>query len=149
MTSEPLPDTWVSRELPILRVALRRLDAGEQNVPMKEIGEETGIPPRQLSAGLEALLNAEPPYIEVDAAAGWSDDRYGGGWVTMVYERGRRELGTWPSADLILEQLLVALEKAGRDAPEDEKGKIRTTLEYLRDAGRDVAIGALAARLGG
>jgi len=60
MPDETLPDTWTIRELPILREALARLDSGEGHPEMKEIGEARGIPPLQLTAGIEALANAEP-----------------------------------------------------------------------------------------
>ena len=94
MPDEPLPDTWSIRELPILREALTRLDSGEDQPEMKEIGEATGIPPLQLSADIEALANAEPPYLDFEPAGGWGPDRYGGGWITMFREgtQGARNL---------------------------------------------------------
>jgi hypothetical protein len=67
----------------------------------------------------------------------------------MVSERARRELGTWPSADAMLQQLIEALRKAeAEESRPEEKGKIRTALEYLGGAGRDIAVQVIAARLG-
>jgi len=60
----------------------------------------------------------------------------------MVSERARRELGTWPSADVMLEQVIRALREAERsEARPEEKGKLRATIDYLVGAGRDIAVG--------
>jgi hypothetical protein len=58
--------TWAPRELPTLRVALLRLDAGEDVVEFADLARETGLSDDQLWAGLRALEAAQPPYIEVD-----------------------------------------------------------------------------------
>lgn len=96
---EPLESTWATRELPILRSALRRLDAGEDFPSLEEIRAEIGLDVTEMRAALRALENAWPPYIEIVHA------RMGahrvGGYVNAVSERTRRELGTWPSAETV------------------------------------------------
>ena len=150
MTDEPLPETWTTRELPILQAILRRVDSGEDRPDLADIGADTGIPPLQLTAGVEALYNANPPYLDFESASGWGPDRYGGGYVSMVSERARREVGTWPSADSMLQQLIDALERAADTEPrEEERSRIRSVAAYLGGAGRDFAVQVLASRLGG
>jgi hypothetical protein len=137
--------------LPILVAALRRIDSAERATirQLAEIGEETGIPPMQLLAGLEALAGADPPYLDVEYGGGWSNDRYGGGFVSAVSERARRELGSWPSANGLLEQLVVALSAAADAEPEPErKSRLRTTADALAGMARDIAVNVISARLG-
>src|SRR5664280_2886033 len=58
-------ETWTSRELPILRVALRHYEAGERPVSLELIRAETGLSADQVTIGAEALAVADPPYLEV------------------------------------------------------------------------------------
>jgi len=116
MTS--IESTWATRDLPILAAALRRLDAGEDAAELADIGAETGV---------RALESAESPYISAELGGGWGDERYGGGYIDAVSERARRELGSWPSADSLLEQLVVALRTAADEEPEpDRKSRLRS-----------------------
>jgi hypothetical protein len=66
-----LQSTWAIRELPILRTALLRLDAGEHVVEFADLERETGLSEDQVWAGLRALKSAQPPYIEVDGKDIW------------------------------------------------------------------------------
>ena len=59
-----LESTWAPRDLPILSVALRRLDAGAGLVDFADIAQETGLSRDQLWAGVRALETAQRPYIE-------------------------------------------------------------------------------------
>ena len=94
-------------------------------MPLDEIRQELGIETRQLKAGLEAL--EEAGYIEVGWAMGWSEDR-AGGWIDMVTERTRRELGSWPTATSIVEEIVRALLEQAQQTPEPEqKGRLRVT----------------------
>ena len=61
-------ETWTSRELPILRVALRHYEAGERPVSLELIRAETGLSADQVTIGVEALASADPPYLEVCSA---------------------------------------------------------------------------------
>jgi hypothetical protein len=130
--------TWAPRELPILTVALRRLDAGEDAVDFTDIANETGLTDDQLWAGVRALQTAQPPYIEVDGRAVWG-----------VTERARRELGTWPSADSIVDALAAAFARAAEAEEEPAKKKrLRAVADGLGSALRDIAVGVISKRLG-
>ena len=109
--NELLPDTWASRELVILRAALKRMDDGDESPDLADVYRDSGLSMKQFIAGVNALDSADPPYLEAEWAGGWGgDDRPGGGYVVMLSERARRELGTWPSPDAMLERLIAALE---------------------------------------
>lgn len=99
----PLEITWATRELPILRGALQRLDAGDDFPDLHEVREALGLDSKQMDAGLRALESASPPYIELE----WA-----GYFVKSVGERARRELGTWPSAETVVDRLAAALADA-------------------------------------
>jgi len=43
VTDDEIQSTWATRELPILRAALRRLDAGADFAEFNQIEEETGF----------------------------------------------------------------------------------------------------------
>ena len=121
--SDALASTWATRELPILAAAFRRVDARERSSvgQPEEIRQELGFTPKVLLAGLNALEGADPPYLEFEVAGGWTNERAGGGYITGVSERARRELGTWPSADNLVEQLVAALTKAANEETEPER----------------------------
>jgi hypothetical protein len=141
--------TWATRELPILRAALRRLDAGEDSASLEEIRQETGLPSKQLWAAVRALEDADPPYIEVSWASGWTDEHAGGSDISAVSERARRELGSWPSAEPVVSQLAAALSEAADREPEPErKTRLREVAEGLGGAARQIAVEVIAARLG-
>ncbi len=143
--------TWARRDLPILVAAYKRLDADDrQSVEqLEEMRQELGLSVQDFAAGLEALEGADPPCIEVMIAGGWSDDKAGGGFVTGVSERARRELGAWPSPEGLVEQLAVALAKAADGEQEPErKSRLAAAAEALRSFARDVAVSVVADRLG-
>ncbi|MDQ1444166.1 MAG: hypothetical protein QOI20_630 [Acidimicrobiaceae bacterium] len=142
-----LQPTWATRELPILRVALRRLDAGEFFVNLEEIRSEVALEVNQMRAGLNALTEASPPYIRVTYTMA-GPDRVGG-HLDAVSERARRELGTWPSPDSIVDVLSQALNDAASAETHDErKSRLRAAADTLASMARDVAVGAIASQLG-
>ena len=141
--------TWATRELPILVATLRRLDAGEDSAAIEDIGREASLSPRELLAGVRALESADPPYVRAQLAGGWSDERFGGGVISTVSERARRELGAWPSADDLLEQLVAVLAAAADEESEPErKSLLRAAADVLSGMARDIAVNVISARLG-
>jgi DNA-binding MarR family transcriptional regulator len=134
-------DTWASRELPILRAALQQIEAGESFVKFGTLTEELGIDRGQLTIALRALDDAG--YIEAYFSMG------GAVAVKNVTERTRRELGAWPSANSLLEQLVAALTAAAEAEPEPEKkSKLRGAADVLAGMARDIAVTAIASRIG-
>ena len=57
-------------------------------------------------------------------------------------------LGSWPSAEVLLDELIVALEVAEAQAEPEEKTRLRGLIDGLRGAGRDIAVDVIAAYLG-
>ena len=145
--SGDIVNTWASRDLPILRVALRRLDAGEDFVALEEIRHELGMDVAAMRAGLKALESAWPPYINVSYTMAGPDRL--GGHINGVSDRTRRELGAWPSAEGLVDRLVQALDDAAQHEPEAErKSRLRAAADGLAGMARDVAVGVIATQLG-
>lgn len=138
MDANDLPSTWSTRDLPMLRACLRRLDSGEVLPDLDSIQEEAGLDRRQMDAAIEALTTASPPYVIIH-----------GNFLRSVGERTRRELGTWPTPESVLEGLVAAFSQAADDEmTEVQKGRLRAAADAIGGFGREVAIAALGGQLG-
>jgi hypothetical protein len=147
-------DTWARRDLPILLAAYRRVESGVRpsSVPLhqlEEIRQELDMGVQDFTLGLEALAGADPPYIELQTGGGWSGDKAGAGYVEGVTERARRELGAWPTADTLVDQLAEALRRAADNEAEPErKTRLRQAADVLGGMARDVAVSFVSAKIG-
>jgi hypothetical protein len=143
--SRPLRSTRrVRRVDPQHPDAISSADAGEALPDLRLIAAEIGLSEDQMRAGVSALTHAQPPYIDVSYAGGSAI-----GHVDTIYERTRRELGTWPSAPNLVDQIAAALADAAdaEDEPE-RKGKLRAAAETVGGMARDIAVQVLSTRLG-
>lgn len=139
--------TWAYRELPILAAALRRLDSGETFPSLEVIRAEVGLEVIQMRAGLSALESAQPPYVTVQYTM--AGPEHVGGFVTSVSERTRRLLGSWPSAEDLMERLVAALrEEATTETQPERRSRLREAAEVLGGMAREIAVQVLAAQLG-
>jgi hypothetical protein len=142
------PDTRTTRELPVLASLLRRFDAGELIVELEDVRAELEMTGPQMMTAATALRDASPPYIELEMTGGWTES-HAGGHVSRVYERTRRELGSWPSPEGVLDQLVAALrEEAEREREPDRKGRLRAAADALGSIARDLAVRVISDRLG-
>lgn len=144
-----LPETWTTRELPILVAILRRLDAGAGIVELEDVRAELGMDGNaEVWPAIQALMHASPPFLDVDLSNGWRSD-HAGGTVLRVGERTRRELGTWPTPETLADRLVAAL-LAAADAEHDadEKSRLRALAEGLGGFGRDVLVQVTATAIG-
>jgi hypothetical protein len=139
-------ETWSWRELPILERALARFDAGDHLVDLQALQSELpALEPAQFRAALNALDDAG--YLKVSFTMGGPDRVTG--HIDRAYERTRRELGSWPTPEVVVDELAAELSAAAdaEDEPE-RKGKLRAAGDALAGAARDLAVQVLASRLG-
>lgn len=122
------------------------MDGGDYFVDLQALQSELPqLAPDQFRMGLRALADAG--YMDVSFTMG-GPNRVSG-HVDRVHERARRELGTWPTADSVVDDLAAQLEAAAEAEEEPErKGRLRAAGEALAGAARDLAVQVVAARIG-
>lgn len=142
-----IESTWATRELPILRAALQRVDAGNDLPELEEIRQDAGVKDvTQFRVAVRALHDAG--YLKVLFTGGWTPDSAAGN-VEQVYERTRRELGSWPAADDVVDRLVAALAAAAEQAEDPErKSKFRAASEALAGMARDITVSVIAKQIG-
>lgn len=136
-------DTWAGRERPLLEA----IAAGEaehvRDVNTEWMIDRTGLTPEDVAAGLAALLDAE--YIDAIDAGGGDDVSF---YLRLkLRERGRRDVGTWPSEDSFT-GLLDALDVAAENATDEETtSRLRRARDAVAGIGREVGTQVLTAWL--
>lgn len=119
-----LDDTWTTQEYPLLVAIARRLQAGERAVEVTTAGQDAGLDEPQANRAATALHDAE--YL-----VGWDVAEIGYvANVKALTERGRHEVGLWPSEELGVERLLAALDTLAANASTEDE---RTRWEKIRD----------------
>jgi hypothetical protein len=147
--SDQLPETWSRRELPILRAALLRLEAGADYADLDEVRNELGLTATDMRQAVEGLATASPPYIDAELHNGWDGTRSPGS-IDTVLERGRRELGTWPTPERLVDEIARALETAAAETAEPEqRSRLQAAAGALTGFARDVAVAVVAKHVGG
>ena len=128
--------TWAERDLPLLRESVRRIDAGEEWPGMREIASSCGIDPRQAEVAFDALEEDGYLVIRGRAMSGVLN-----GNVTQVTGKARREVGAWPTAEGVIDQLVVALTAAADAETEPErKSRLREAAQTLSSTGYRIAV---------
>jgi hypothetical protein len=109
-------------------------------VSFEEIADETGFDKRTVWETTKILKDAG--YLDAYHAGAFS------GFVGGVTERTRRELGSWPSPESIVDRLAQAfLEAAEQESEPERESKLRAAAEGLGGAGRAVAVDLFSAFL--
>ncbi len=137
---EPLPDTWYTRDLLVLREVARRAEAGEP-LNATAVANALGLDERTIGRAGTRLLEAG--YIT-------GTEAFGAGVVLFgdVTASGRREVGQWPNADAV-DRLITALEQAIEQTTDDDKrSRLRRLTDSVKDAPREVVTSVLAAAIG-
>lgn len=137
----PVPDTWSTRALPLLRSAVARFETyGEAT--SEEIAADTGLGYRLLHE--TAFRLRDEGFLDIYFEGGGSFH------ITGITERGLTEVGAWPTPESLVERLLAALEEQANAAPtEQERSRARRTLDALKGIGLDVLTNAAGSALGG
>jgi DNA-binding transcriptional MocR family regulator len=127
--------TWAERDLPLLRESVRRIDAGQEWPSMQEIATSCGIDFGQAEVAFDAL--EEDGYLVIGGRALGVLN----GNVRQVTGKARREVGAWPTAEGVVDQLVVALAAAADAETEPErKSRLRETADTLGSTGYRIAV---------
>ena len=145
--AEQLPDTWASRDFPVLKAVVRVLDAHPVGGPadqggfvaVQQVAELTGLTlddVRRAGANLEraGLVKYGGP-AEIPIA-----------YFTDFSREALRLVGAWPTPETGLDRMIAALEAiAANTVDADTRTRAQRILEALSGAGRQVGIGVATA----
>jgi hypothetical protein len=127
---------WETRDLPVLRAIVELCEelGNSPGVNVHQIADRAGLREGEVNHSLALLHRSDPRYIV----------SFNGGYLFGPTERAYRELGLWPSADILVDRLLSALEQiAANGTTLDERSAARKVLDALPSIGRDILIGAI------
>jgi hypothetical protein len=105
---------WATTDLPFLVEVARRFDEGDTFPSLDELRQSLGLDVAEARRAIDGLSNADPPFMEVRLSMAGPD--HIGGFATRMTERGLRTVGSWPSPENIVDDLLARLsaqEQAG------------------------------------
>jgi hypothetical protein len=146
MSTEPLPDTWFPRDLPVLRAIARLVDGPEHGGSPYLLGAvvpASGLPKADVVAAAKAL--AAGGYIEVLTNHAGDIVR-----CTGISPEARRLAGLWPTPqgewDRLLEQVAARAENAPTDV---ERQRWRALAEAATALGPDDGALLMSALIGG
>jgi hypothetical protein len=141
--TEKLPDVWETRDYPVLKEVVRRLDAGEQFVMPGDVAESVGMTEADVAAAGRALKRRGFITASGSMAAEIEtfDDVSGQAYLIT---------GLHPDGDDAVSRLVDALRQAAEQTSDpEEKGKLRQVAEQIGGLSRDVAAGVMTAVLTG
>jgi hypothetical protein len=137
--TEPLSDTWKSREQPVLREVVEELDQYRSSrVSLDSVAEATGLSIEEVH---RAALNLERGgYVELELDFG-SDPAF-----KNFTERALRATGMWPDDEKLADAFLWTLERKVDEAnTPEERSRAAKVRDAIVSAGRDFTIELAAA----
>ncbi len=145
-TDRPLPDTWFTRDLPVLRAIARLVDEGEHGGSPYLLGAvvpASGLPKADVIAAAKALVSAG----YADALTNHAGDivRF-----TGISPEARRLAGLWPTPQGEWARLLEQLTARAEQAPTDvERGRWRAMADAAHGLGEHDGALLMSALIGG
>jgi hypothetical protein len=104
---------------------------------------------RRVRSGARSPRECRPALHRTRSRRGWTEERAGGGFISGVSERARREFGAWPSPHTLVDQLAAALARAADEETEPRRrSRLREAAEVLGGMARDIAVNVLSAKIG-
>jgi hypothetical protein len=145
-TDRPLPDTWFTRDLPVLRAIARLVDEGDHGGSPYLLGAvvpASGLPKADVVQAAKALAGAG--YVEVLTNHAGDIVR-----CTGISPEARRLAGLWPTPqgewDRLLEQVTVRADNAPTEV---ERDRWRALAEAATAIGRHDGALLMSALIGG
>ena len=141
---EPLPDTWHSRDLPVLREVVRLLDE-TIGAPVRATEVETNLAMTEDDVQRAGLALETAGLVQVEGV-----DQLAVLFFSDVSASARRAAGAWPTPESALDRMVAALEAiAANTDDEDTRTKARKLLDGITGAGRSIALAATTAAVTG
>lgn len=129
MNADRLPDTWYSREYPVLREAARIVDAEMYGgARFAQLQEATGLDMDDVTRASRALQDAG--LVDVT----WTIPPPGSR-VTRISGEARQLVGMWPTAETALERIVSALEALARQPDHPARADANEALEAFKRGG--------------
>lgn len=143
--SEPLPDTWHTRDLPVLRTAVEYIDQHGEDAPLHHLVERTGLTEDDVIRAIRALDAGD--FITAAAIKTWGPDLIDG--VRSVTRSAYELAGAWPTPETAADRMIAALEQIAENGTEEEKNRARKILDAFTGAGMQIATGVATAMITG
>lgn len=138
-----MEDTWVARELPVLNAAIALLDTSYL-VTVSDIAERAGLEQAEVTRSLNAL---HPTHVDFRKTETGGDPRFW--YVFKVTPEGRRAAGQWPTAEALIDRLVMAFrDAASREQDPERQYQLSQVAGLLSETVRDVAVQAAAVVVG-
>ena len=146
MSTEPLPDVWFTRDLPVLRAIARLVDEPKHGGAPYRLGAvvpASGLPKADVIAAAKALERAG--YIEPLTNHAGDIVR-----ITAISAEARRLAGLWPTPQGAWERLLEQAITRAENAPtEVERQRWRAFADAAEAVGPDAGALLMQALVGG
>lgn len=144
MTHGLLPDTWNSRDFPVLLEAARRIDAEiGAGVRFADIAQATGLSEDDVVIAARALDDAGLVELRLLMPAK-------AGRIVRITARARQLVGHWPTEQTALDRIIAALEAiASNTDDEDTRSNARKFADFLRTSANTVGLSVAAAAITG
>src|SRR5689334_9458740 len=124
--SDRLEDVWKSRDYPVLRESVRRIDAGATRLRTSELAQEIGMDAADVLNAAFALQRRG--LLEV-GSLGWGADA---AFITEVSGAAYLITGLHPDVDDQLSGLVELLQQAARQqSDEEERTRLRRAAEAV------------------
>jgi hypothetical protein len=133
-------ETWLSTDLPLLAAIVeveREVPPGSM-IDARAVLDKAGLTMESDDMTHAVLRLAEGDYVDVVLNKGGGQIL--GWYIVGAKERARRATGQWPPDDAYLSLIQVVQEQMEGASDEATKGKLRTVLEGLLSAGRDIGV---------
>jgi hypothetical protein len=146
--TEPLPDTWHNRDLPVLRAIVRAFqDDPTGHVRSGALATELGMEPDDVTRALANLLRGG--FVVPPGNAGRQAAEFG--IIIDITDRALYATGSWPTPDTALDRIVATLQAIAdnTDADEDTRSRARKILDSLTGAGKQIGISVATAAITG
>jgi hypothetical protein len=145
MTTDPLPDKWNSRDLPVLRRVVQHFEEGDNGtfIDSGDIATDLALDPKQVSLALNNLERGG--YVSLGGGFG------AGGFVERISGTALVASGSWPTPESALDRIIAALEAiaANTDATAEDRTKAQRFATWLKSSATTVGIGVATAAITG